>query len=246
MCGRYASTRSSADLAALFEVEDMTDGELVPSYNVAPTDPAPIVRVSAQRGPVLCVARWGFLPPWSRSPRDAARMINARAETVAGSRVYGEAFARRRCLVPADGWYEWRITSDTTERSGRAGRPVKQPYFMTRPDAVVFGGVWSVWGTGADARLTFSIITVPAVGDLAAVHDRMPLLIEPHRWVDWLRGSDMAGLLTPPSSNFCADIEIRPVSAAVGDVRKDGPELVHPHTVTDPDLSTVEFAPTLF
>jgi putative SOS response-associated peptidase YedK len=246
MCGRYASTRSAADLAALFEVEDLTDGELVPSYNVAPTDPAPIVRVAAGKGPVLCVARWGFLPPWSRSPRDAARMINARAETVAASRVFGEAFARRRCLVPADGWYEWRITSATSQQPGRGGRPVKQPYFMTRPDAVVFGGVWSVWGTGAAARITFSIITVPAVGDLATVHDRMPLLIEPHRWADWLRGSDMADLLTPPSSNFCAGIEIRPVSPAVGDVRKDGPELVRPVTVTDSDLSTVECAPTLF
>ena len=244
MCGRYASTRSATDLAALFEVEDATDGELVPSYNVAPTDPAPIVRVSAERGPVLCVARWGFLPPWSRSPRDAARMINARAETVAQSRVFGEAFARRRCLVPADGWYEWRITNGP--RSGRGGRTVKQPYFMTRPDVVVFGGVWTVWGSGAEARITFSIITVPAVGDLATVHDRMPLLIEPHRWADWLRGSDMADLLTPPSPEFCAGIEIRPVSSAVGDVRKDGPELVRPVAVTDADASTVDYAPTLF
>jgi Uncharacterized conserved protein len=224
----------------------MTDGELVPSYNVAPTDPAPIVRVSARQGPVLCVARWGFLPSWSRNPRDAARMINARAETVAGSRVYGEAFAQRRCLVPADGWYEWRVTSGSSAQSGRSARAVKQPYFMTRPDVVVFGGVWSVWGTGPAARITFSIITVPAVGDLATVHDRMPLILEPHRWADWLRGSDMADLLTPPSSNYCAGIEIRPVSAAVGDVRKDGPELVRPVTVTDTDLSTVEFAPTLF
>lgn len=246
MCGRYASTRSAADLAALFEVEDMTDGDLVPAYNIAPTDPAPIVRVSPRSGPVLCVARWGFLPPWARSPREAARMINARAETVAGSRAFGEAFARRRCLVPADGWYEWCIGVDTDETRDRPRRPAKRPYFMTRPEPVVFGGVWSRWGTGSESRITFSIITVPAIGELATIHDRMPLVIEPHRWVDWWRGSDLADLLTPPSSSFCSGFEIRPISAAVGDVRKDGPELVRRVAPSDPEASTMDRAPTLF
>jgi putative SOS response-associated peptidase YedK len=238
MCGRYASIRTAADLAALFEVEDLTEGDLVPDYNVAPTDPAPIVRLSAERGRVLSVARWGFLPSWARDSRDAARMINARAETIAGSRAFGDAFAGRRCLVPADGWYEWRKGGD--------GRAVKQPYFMTRPDPVVFGGVWSRWGVGEAARLTFGIITMPAIGALAEVHDRMPLLLDASRWATWLRGSEPETLLTPPSFDYCAEFEIRPISTAVGDVRKDGPELVRPVSVSDLDRSTVDRSPTLF
>jgi putative SOS response-associated peptidase YedK len=245
VCGRYASTRTSAELAALFEVEDLTEGDLVPAYNVAPTDPAPIVRLSPA-GPVLCVARWGLLPHWVRDPREAARMINARAETVAGSRVFGDAFAERRCLVPADGWYEWRISGDADPGHKRAARSARQPYFMTRPDAVVFGGVWSRWGTGVAARVTFSIVTMPAIGPLASVHDRMPLLLDASRWREWLHGSDPVTLLTPPSSAYCAELEIRPVSAAVGDVRKDGPELVRRVVVSDLESSTVDQSLTLF
>jgi putative SOS response-associated peptidase YedK len=241
MCGRYASTRSAADLAELFGVEDLTEGDLVPDYNVAPTDPAPIVLAAgeppeAAGAAVLRVARWGFLPPWSRDASSAARMINARSETVASSRAFGEAFLRRRCLVPADGWYEWRVRSPG----------VKQPYFMTRPGPVVFGGVWSRWGTGAEFRTTFSIITMPAAGALATVHDRMPLLLDESRWADWLSGSDPLSLLTPPRSEYCDGFEIRPVSAAVGDVRKDGPELLRRVTIGDIDMSTVDIAPTLF
>ena len=243
MCGRYASTRSAADLAALFEVEDLTEGDLVPDYNVAPTDPAPIVRSSANESAALCVARWGFLPAWARDAREAARMINARSETIVGSRAFGAAFAQRRCLVPADGWYEWSIESDADRRPRSSA---KRPYFMTRPDRVVFGGVWSRWGVGSDSRITFSIITLPAIGELARVHDRMPLVIEPHRWTDWLHGSDSTEQLTPPSSEYCAGFEIRPISTAVGDVRKDGPELVRRVAVPDLDLSTVDHAPTLF
>src|SRR5688572_19752083 len=116
MCGRYASIRSATDLAALFDVEDLTDGDLVPDYNVAPTDPAPIVRLASPDAAaaagsgrsVLTLARWGLVPAWARDGSGGARMINARVETVASSRVFGEAVRGRRCLVPADGWYEWR------------------------------------------------------------------------------------------------------------------------------------------
>jgi putative SOS response-associated peptidase YedK len=181
---------------------------------------------------VLSVARWGLVPPWSRDTSGAARMINARAETIATSRAFREAFIHRRCLVPADGWYEWQVDAGG-----------KRPYFLTRPEGVTFGGVWSVWGTGTQSRMTFSIITMPAAGALATVHDRMPLQLDASRWTDWLRGSDPAELLTLPSSEYCAAVEIRPVSAAVGDVRKDGPGLVQRVT---PAQSTVDRAPTLF
>src|SRR5262249_49821872 len=146
MCGRYASTRSSTDLASLFDALDTTDDALEPDYNLAPTDPAPIVRVSATAGGrVLAVARWRLVPAWSKDATGAARMINARAETVATSRAFAGSFERRRCLVPADGWYEWARTESGVDgrsansRGGANGRSAssrgaKQPYFMTRID----------------------------------------------------------------------------------------------------------------
>jgi putative SOS response-associated peptidase YedK len=220
MCGRYATTRSAADLSALFESYDDTGGELAADYNVAPTDPVPIVRLSRRHaGRVLSVARWGLVPPWAKDTRGAARMINARAETVATSTAYARSFAARRCLVPADGWYEWVRTE-----TGR-----KQPYFMTPDDGcpLAFAGLWSIWGGGPDPLLSCSVVTAAAVGELALVHDRMPLLLAPHRWTEWLAGGgDPAVLLAPPAPEEVGGIEIRPVGPAVGDVHNDGPALV--------------------
>ena len=143
-------------------------------------------------------------------------MINARGETVAEKPAFREAFKARRCLVPADGWYEWLKRPDG-----------KQPYFMTRPDGgpLAFAGLWSVWGSEEQRLLTTTVITTAAVGDLAAVHDRMPLVLPPERWADWLSADDASGLLAADAS-WLARLEIRPVGSAVGDVRNDGPELI--------------------
>ncbi|MGC1210548.1 MAG: SOS response-associated peptidase [Micromonospora sp.] len=218
MCGRYATTRSAGDLSALFESYDETGGAVGPDYNVAPTDPVPLVRVTTEGHRVLSAGRWGLVPHWSRTAAGAARMINARAETIATSRAYGPSFARRRCLVPADGWYEW-----VREPGGR-----RQPYFMTPTDGSVlaFAGIWSVWESAGSALLTVSVLTTAAVGELAEVHDRMPLLLPRDRWTPWLASTDEpAALLTPPPAEWLAGLEIRPVSSAVGDVRNDGPGL---------------------
>ncbi len=237
MCGRYATSRSSADLSSLFDALDETEESLAADYNVAPTDPVPVVRMSERAGGrVLSAARWGLVPPWAKDPRTGARMINARAETLADSSAYptrlpsatNKAFARRRCLVPADGWYEWL-------RRGSG----KQAYFMTPADGSVlaFAGLWTAWrGTAsADRLLTFSIVTTAAIGDLALVHDRMPLVLPPGRWSSWLgrqAGTDVPAppeetdLLAPPPDGFVAGLEIRPVGPAVGDVRNDGPSLL--------------------
>ncbi|MGW0216852.1 SOS response-associated peptidase [Micromonospora chokoriensis] len=219
MCGRYATTRNSGELSALFESSDDTDGVLRPDHNVAPTDRVPLVRVSPEGHRSLCVGRWGLLPHWSRSAAGAARMINARAETVATSRAYAGSFSRRRCLVPADGWYEWVRQPD-------GGR---QPYYMTPTDGSVLAlaGIWSVWESGADSRLTFSVLTTAALGDLAEVHDRMPVLLPPGSWSSWLTQADEPErLLVPASAGQLAALEIRPVGPAVGDVRNDGPHLI--------------------
>ncbi len=194
---------------------------LPPDYNIAPTDPVHLVRMSRRRGRrLVAAARWGLVPSWATDARGAARMINARAETLVASRAYGPAFGRRRCLVPADGWYEW------------APRPVgagRQPYFMTAPTGVVFAGLWAVSNAG---QITCSIVTTAAVGSLSAVHDRMPLMLTPDRWADWLTAAPSPGLLEPPAVGYLESIERRPVGPAVGDVRNDGPGLVAP--VADP------------
>ncbi|WP_020525076.1 SOS response-associated peptidase [Catelliglobosispora koreensis] len=208
MCGRYATTRSSADLSKLFAAFDETDDVLAPDYNLAPTDPAPIVRVAeGQRR--ISVARWGLLPSWADSPRAGARMINARSETLQTARAYARPFAEKRCLVPADGWFEWVD---------------KKPFFMTLPEGVVFAGLW------ADNRhgLSSTIVTMPAAGELTKVHHRMPLLLEEDRWEEWLTAEAGPELLLPVDSSYISRIEIRAVGQAIGNVRNDGPDLVAP------------------
>jgi putative SOS response-associated peptidase YedK len=227
VCGRYASTRSAADLTALFEAVDETGGTVTPRYNVAPTDEVPVVRHSRRvGGRVVSLGRWGLLPAWVRDPRVGAKMINARAETVATSRAYAEAFASRRALVPADGWYEWR-------REG----PARQAYFLTPADGspLAFAGLWTRWG--AAGRLTFCVVTTAAVGQVARVHARMPLIVPPQRWQRWLTGEADPSLLAPPPVEVLDALEVRPVGPAVGDVRNDGPALVtrvEPAPVTPP------------
>lgn len=218
MCGRYATSRSSTQLSAVFEAYDETGGKLAATWNAAPTDPVPVVRVE-EGGRVLDVARWGLLPHWAKSPSAGARMINARAETVATSRAYAGSFARRRCLVPADGWYEWVRGADGA----------KQPYFLTPRDGDVlaFAGIWSTWPGTEGGLLTCSVLTTEAAGELTSVHQRMPLLLTPDRWDTWLTSEDVNDpeLLAAPDPAWLTGLEIRPVGAAVGNVRNDGPAL---------------------
>ena len=234
MCGRYATTRTATDLSAIFDAIDATsdDEPVVIDYNVAPTDPVPIVRMSSSSGAggsatrVVSVARWGLVPPWATDRRGGARMINARAETVATARAFAKPFAVRRCLIPATGWYEFAAPPAIAPAKVR-----KQPYFMTpiADEPVVFAGLWSVWSDrdGTEKVMTCSIITTEALGPLASVHDRMPLFLGPDRWEAWLTATtDLDLLLEPPTGDEIARLEIRPVGQSVGNVRSDGPGLI--------------------
>ncbi|MBB4746979.1 SOS response-associated peptidase [Actinoplanes lobatus] len=216
MCGRYATTRSNADLTRLFEAVDVAE-PLRASWNVAPTDPVPLIRMSKEHeGRVLDTARWGLVPHWAKDLKVGARMINARAETVAELRSFAPSFAKRRCLVPADGWFEW-------VRDGKE----KQAFYMTPADGspLAFAGLWSAWGP--ESVLTCSVVTTAAVGGLTRVHDRMPLVLPPERWADWLAGGgEPERLLRPLSERELEAIEIRPVGPTVGNVRNNGPELI--------------------
>ncbi|WP_250002024.1 SOS response-associated peptidase [Actinoplanes sp. M2I2] len=225
MCGRYATTRTEADLEDLFEAVSVVE-QLGPSWNVAPTSPVPVVRNShSHDARVLDTARWGLVPPWAKDLRAGARMINARSETVATSPAFAPSFARRRCLVPADGWFEW-------VRDGKQ----RQAYYMTPADGapLAFAGVWTAWGP--DATLTCSVLTTAALGGLAHVHDRMPLILPRDRWPAWLAGGgDPGELLTPLSPAELAAIEVRPVRPDVGNVRNNGPHLLEPPQPPTPD-----------
>jgi len=187
----------------------------------------------------LRVVRWGLVPFWAKDPKIGSRLINARAETVAAKPAFRQAFKRRRCLLPADGYYEWQRPdgSSQDEPGGRAGGGAKQPYFITRGDGgpLAFAGLYELW---RDAELpddherawlwTATIITTSAPDDLGRIHDRMPMVIEPERWADWLDPAandpaDLAALLAPAAVGGLVSY---PVSTAVNSVRNNGPELI--------------------
>jgi putative SOS response-associated peptidase YedK len=234
MCGRYVSVQADADLVDEFDATDATDGQSPPpDYNIAPTDPVRIVVNRPLRAPdgtvaaaptrQLRLARWGLVPSWSRDIAGAARKINARAETVPTAAAFRRAYAARRCLVPADGWYEWQAVD--AEAGVR-----KQPMYMTAADGhgLAFAGLYEFWGERPNTMTSCAIITTASAGALADVHDRMPLLVPRDAWSRWLDPSvdDPAELLTPYDEARGQQLELRPVSALVNSVRNDGPELI--------------------
>jgi putative SOS response-associated peptidase YedK len=236
MCGRYVAKRGLDDLAAEFEAEDALGDALRPDYNIAPTDLVPVVvlrhRSGDRAGPQvrqLRAAKWGLVPSWAADTKRAAKLINARAETVTELPAFRSAVRRRRCLVPADGWYEW------APRPDGAGR---QPTYLTPAggDVVAFAGLYEIWGP--DRLLTSSIVTTAALGQLTAVHHRMPLMLPRSSWAAWLDPvrEDVTDLLVP-DLGLVDGMELRPVGPAVGTVANDGPGLIE---------RVEESAPTLF
>lgn len=233
MCGRYASATPPSDLAHLFGAEDTTGGDLEPDFNVAPTKPVPVVLERPSREQPesvtrrLAVMRWGLVPSWAKDAGIGARMINARVETAASKPAFRKALAVRRCLLPADGYYEWQ------PRPGAR----KQPWFICRADGapMALAGLYEIWAdpaAGPDApRLwTAAVLTTPAADDVAEIHDRTPLIVEPAAWDRWLsrdltEPGGLAALLVPtPAGTLAA----RPVSTIVNDVRNNGSQLLDP------------------
>jgi putative SOS response-associated peptidase YedK len=242
MCGRYASTKNPATLAIEFDAIDATDGAAPGiDYNVAPTKPVLSVVTrhprDAEGNPdpgrtvrSIRVMRWGLVPHWAKDPKLGSRLINARAESAASKPAFRDALARRRCLLPADGWYEWQRSA------GRAGSPTtgthKQPFYMTPADgsSLALAGLWSSWRDPDTDTLLVScaVLTTDAVGPLAEIHDRMPLILPAPAWQAWLDpdSADPGELLAPPATALVDALELRPVSTAVNSVRRGGPQLV--------------------
>ena len=252
MCGRYASARSRIELLEEFVVQrDRVDEPLKPDYNVAPTKPVYAVmtrrsrpdrqppddlaqpgtpdsgRASARE---LRIVRWGLVPSWAKDVSIGSRMINARSETVSEKPAFRNAFARRRCLLPADGYYEWQQPPAGTKAP-------KQPYFICRPDhgVLAFAGLYELWrdrsmpeDDPAAWLWTAAVITTTAPDELGEIHDRMPMVIDRASWSDWLDpantdAADVRALLAPAAAHWLITY---PVSLAVNSVRNNGPELV--------------------
>lgn len=217
MCGRYAAARSVDDIASAFGITDVdVDAPPGPDWNVAPTKPVAMV-VARPSGRVLTQARWGLVPSWAGDPSVGARMINARLETVGDKPAFRDALAARRCLLPADGWYEWATRPDGS----------RQPYYLAPPDGAVLAlaGLWEVWRDAEGRSLvTTTVITGPAPQDLQHVHDRAPVVVDPEHWDGWLDPGNRRPdrLLAPTPAGIVVP---RTVADAVGDVRANGPEL---------------------
>jgi putative SOS response-associated peptidase YedK len=240
VCGRYAASRSPDDLVEQFEVKRVEVPEpLPPDYNVAPTKPVYAVLTRAHRDEpeprrTLRVLRWGLVPSWAKDPSIGNRMINARLETAAAKPAFRRAFSRRRCLVPADGYYEWY-----TPEHAPGARVRKQPFYIHRPDgaSLALAGLYEFWRAPdadpddpASWLTTMTLLTTTAPDDTGRIHDRAPLMLEREHWDAWLDPgrtdpAEVLDLLVPAAPG---PLEAYPVSTAVNNVRSNGPELVEP------------------
>jgi putative SOS response-associated peptidase YedK len=224
VCGRFTSTTPAEDLAAYFAVDEVAVGERAPTWNVAPTDPVlTVVERDGRRR--MGEMRWGLVPFWAKDASIGSRMINARAETVTTTSAYSRPFERRRCLVAADGFYEWQPRPD---------RKAKQAFHIRSVDGqpLAFAGLWDSWrptrGSDEGRVVSAAIVTTSANAVVGPIHDRMPVVLPPATWDAWLDPENddveaLSQLLVPAADPL---LEAVPVSGAVGNVRNDGPELV--------------------
>ena len=223
MCGRYRLSRIDLLLAAYRDIfrgtfEEFSEIHITHRFNIAPSQNVPIIRATKDGTPKLELARWGFIPSWTKGKPKSAP-INAKAETVDTSGMFRQAFARRRCLVPADGFYEWQ-----------GARPPRRPFFIHKTDDSLFcfAGLWEQWrgSESAEPLDTFTIITTTPNSLIEKIHNRMPVILRPQNYSAWLNETSpqatIKAMLKPYSDS---ELEAYPVSPAVNSPKYDGPEL---------------------
>jgi putative SOS response-associated peptidase YedK len=239
MCGRFVSARKRLELLEEFAAErDSVPADRDPDYNVAPTKRIyAVLQHKPDSERELRLVRWGLVPAWAKNTKGGAKMINARAETVAVKPSFRSAFKRRRCLIPADGYYEWQ----TVEKA-------KQPYYIYRTDGgiLAFAGIYELWRDESvpdDHENAWywsaAIITTDAADDIGRIHDRTPMVIRPESWADWLDPANnekevLLATMLPATSSGAGGLTSHTVSTAVNSVRNNGPALVEPLGDTDP------------
>jgi len=237
MCGRFVSATPPDQIAAYFGAT--LDAEVLPdNFNVAPANDIYAI-VDTGAGPTLQVFHWGLIPSWAKDAKIGQKMINARSETLADKAAFKSIFRKYRCIIPADGFYEWKAEPGKLTRTGK---PAKQPMYIHRLDGepLAFAGLWSVWkdrSAGDDLALhSATIVTTSANATMAPVHDRMPVLLPRSRWAEWLDPANddlvsLGGLLVPAPDDA---LTMHPVSTEVNNVRNKGAGLRAP---IDPDAA---------
>ncbi|HEX3953645.1 MAG TPA: SOS response-associated peptidase [Stellaceae bacterium] len=222
MCGRFVQKTPLGEIQVLFETVNPVPNA-PPHYNAAPTQDLAVVRFNPQtRSRALDLLRWGLVPLWAKDLAFGPKCINARGETVATNKIFAEAFERRRCLIPADGFYEWQKTAPKTT----------VPYAVVPADGglFAFAGLWERWRNPTDGSIvrSFTIVTAEANDRCRPIHDRMPVILPPQAWSMWLGEGEfdsdaLLALLHPCASE---SVRVYPVSTAVGNVKNDGPALL--------------------
>ena len=219
MCGRYTLKAPREAIAKAFDLADVP--QLLPRYNIAPTQPVPVVRLdptSDQRR--LAFLQWGLIPSWAKEPGIGNSLINARADTVAEKSAFRSAFKKRRCLAPADGFYEWKRENGKT------------PYYFRLKDEspFAFAGLWERWEKGDEPVESCTLITCEANGVVGAVHNRMPVILKPEDYARWLdpeeqRAEALVWLLAPLPDDWLA---AHPVGKLVNNPRNEDPRCIKP------------------
>jgi putative SOS response-associated peptidase YedK len=224
MCGRYAAFRSIDEIRRIFGTVNPPPN-FAPSWNMAPTRLAPVVRLHPEtKARHLDLLRWGLLPYWAKDPQSTRQPINARSETAASAPMFRDALARRRCLVPVDAFYEWKASGKT-----------KQPYAIARANgaAMALAGLWEGWrGPDGEVIRSYTIMTTQAAPALAELHERMPVVLEPEDWAVWL--GELEGAPADLLRRSAAEFRVWPVSPAVNNVRNDSCDLLD-GLVTEPE-----------
>jgi putative SOS response-associated peptidase YedK len=230
VCGRFVAASPPADIASYFGAT-LPETALPGNYNVAPTSEIYAV-VDSPNGPSLQVFHWGLIPSWAKDRKIASKMINARSETITEKSMFAKLFATRRCIIPADGFYEWKTVS-----SGKTPKkPAKQPYLIHRMDGepLAMAGIWTSWrdpaGHPGELLHSASIITTAANETMAPLHDRMPVMLPVGAWSTWLDTSftdtdRLKDFLVPAPMGL---LTVYPVSTDVNSVRNGGPDLIKP------------------
>jgi putative SOS response-associated peptidase YedK len=230
MCGRYVITSSPAAIRALFGYPEQPN--FPPRYNVAPTQPIPIVRLADGKRQFVLM-RWGLIPSWVKDPKTFSLLINARSDSVLDKPAFRSAMRRRRCLIPADGFYEWR------EFGGR-----RQPYFVRLQKSggpFAFAGLWETWtGPNGEELDTAAIVTTNANSRLAAIHSRLPVIVPPEAFDLWLdcakvEATIAAALLVPARDDL---LEAYEISTAVNRVANDDASLIAPAAATAAEVAS--------
>jgi putative SOS response-associated peptidase YedK len=216
MCGRYTIKTPLHVIADLFEVE--TELPFVPHYNVAPTQEVPVVRLNKEHHRELVMMRWGLVPFWAKDPKIGNSLINARVESVTEKPAFKNAFQRRRCLVAADGFYEWK------KDEGK-----KQPYwiYLKNGEPFAFAGLWEHWKSEEKSITSFTILTTTPNAFTAELHDRMPVILPKEAYDVWLNGDakDVSTILKPFEAS---EMAAHPVSTVMNSARVDDPSCIAP------------------